>query len=570
MKFAGLAAVFVLLLSLLTMSVRPLLPIDETRYVAVAWEAHERGDLLVSHLNGDTYAHKPPLLFWLINLIWQFTGVSEFAARLPGPLAAAVSVLLTRRTARMLASERLVVADSAALIHSGCLLWLFFCPLTMFDTLLTLSAELAVQGVLLAGLGIQWRGWGLAGAALGAGVLCKGPVVLLWVLPLAFAAPWWVASPVRGGWKVWYASLAGAVLLAATIALAWALPSARAGGAEYGQELLFGQTAGRMVNSFAHRQPMWWYLPLLPLCLMPWLLWPAVWRGCLAAVVDRGCWSMALRVSLLRAAGGFVLLSLTSGKQVYYLLPMIPACALLLADLLQQSGIRRGRGELLPVALGTMFLGAVPLLVNHVSAAEGTGLPGLVSDGSAVLLICCGVVLLVPEFSSVAAAVAGISGAAAVFVAILVAALQSTLWAGFDVGPLARAAAESGVPAGWLGGYHGQLNFAGRIRRVEELGDAESVSGWLSAHGEVVLAVRLPRGEPMTAELADELWLLDRQHPDAATGRRLAEKLREAGVIPAVGVASRLEFVQRLRTGLRESLFVLVRFTGVSGELGAG
>lgn len=279
---------------------------------------------------------------------------------------------------------------------------------------------------------------------------------------------------------------------------------------------------------------------------------------------------MALRVSLLRAAGGFVLLSLTSGKQVYYLLPMIPACAVLLSELLHQSGVRRGRSELFPVALGTMFTGAVPLFVNHVALAEGTGLPGLVSDGSAVLLICCGVVLLVPRFRSLATATAGISCTATVFVAIVVAALQTSLWVGFDVGPLARAAAKSGVPAGWLGGYHGQLNFAGRIRRVEELANAESVTQWLSLHGEGVLVVRLPRGEPMTPGLTEELRLLNRQYPDAATGRQLAGRLREAGVIPAVGVESQLEYVQLLRTGLRESVFVLVRFRNLRGESGAG
>ena len=566
MKSASLAAVLVLLLSLLTIAVRPLLPIDETRYLAVAWEAHERGDWLVSHLNGDTYAHKPPLLFWLVNLIWQVTDVSEFAARLPGPLAAMICVLLTWRTGRLVAAERPAVADSAALIHAGCLLWLFFCPLTMFDTLLTLSAELAVEGVLLAGLAGRMRGWVQAGVALGVGVLCKGPVVLLWVLPLALSAPWWMGSPLRGSWRGWYAALAGSVLLAATIALAWALPSASAGGAEYGRELLFGQTAGRMVNSFAHRQPMWWYLPLLPLCLMPWLLWPAVWRGAFAVVIDRGRWSCAIRVSLVRAAGGFVLLSLTSGKQVYYLLPMIPACAVLLAELVQSSGSRSGRRELLPVALGTMFLGAVPLLMNHVRVAERTGLQGLVSDGSAVLLMCCGAVLLLPRSLSLRAATAVVSSSATVFVAILVAALQVTLWNGFDVGPLARAAAVSGVPAGWFGGYHGQLNFAGRLRRVEELPDAESVSQWLQSHGEVVLTVRLPRGEPMTAELMQELWKLDRQRPDEATGERLAVRLREAGVIPGVRARMRLEFVQQLRTGLRESVFVLVRLWQVEGQ----
>ncbi|MBC7966093.1 MAG: glycosyltransferase family 39 protein, partial [Fuerstia sp.] len=52
---------------------RPLLPPDETRYISVAWEAHVRGDYLVSHLNSETYAHKPPLLFWLINAVWSVT-----------------------------------------------------------------------------------------------------------------------------------------------------------------------------------------------------------------------------------------------------------------------------------------------------------------------------------------------------------------------------------------------------------------------------------------------------------------------------------------------------------------
>ena len=56
---------------------RPLLPVDETRYLTVAWEMREGGHWLVPRLNGEIYPHKPPLLFWLINLVWWVTGVSE-------------------------------------------------------------------------------------------------------------------------------------------------------------------------------------------------------------------------------------------------------------------------------------------------------------------------------------------------------------------------------------------------------------------------------------------------------------------------------------------------------------
>ena len=67
---------------------RLLFPTDETRYLAVAWEMSLSGDYFVLTKNFELYSHKPPLLFWLINLTWLVTGVSEGAARLVGPVCA--------------------------------------------------------------------------------------------------------------------------------------------------------------------------------------------------------------------------------------------------------------------------------------------------------------------------------------------------------------------------------------------------------------------------------------------------------------------------------------------------
>ena len=47
-----------LFLVLVGLACRPLMPIDETRAVSVAWEMWQRGDFLVPHLNGlDRKAH---------------------------------------------------------------------------------------------------------------------------------------------------------------------------------------------------------------------------------------------------------------------------------------------------------------------------------------------------------------------------------------------------------------------------------------------------------------------------------------------------------------------------------
>ncbi|KTF07206.1 secreted protein, partial [marine sediment metagenome] len=66
-----LAATLLFALSALTLILlRPLMPVDETRYLAAAWEMHAGGSPWVPHLNRAIYGHKPPLLFWLINLVW--------------------------------------------------------------------------------------------------------------------------------------------------------------------------------------------------------------------------------------------------------------------------------------------------------------------------------------------------------------------------------------------------------------------------------------------------------------------------------------------------------------------
>ena len=91
--------------SITALLTRPLLPIDETRYLTVAWEMWRSGNYFVPTLNGDIYSHKPPLLFWLINLVWSITGVNEFSARLIGPVAGLVSILLTVQLAIALASS---------------------------------------------------------------------------------------------------------------------------------------------------------------------------------------------------------------------------------------------------------------------------------------------------------------------------------------------------------------------------------------------------------------------------------------------------------------------------------
>ena len=76
---------------------RPLWPMVEVRFAAVAWDMWLHDSFLVPQLNGEVCSHKPPLLYWLVHLGWFVFGVSETWLRLVAPLFGLASVAMTYR-----------------------------------------------------------------------------------------------------------------------------------------------------------------------------------------------------------------------------------------------------------------------------------------------------------------------------------------------------------------------------------------------------------------------------------------------------------------------------------------
>jgi len=312
---------------------RPAIPIDETRYLSVAWEMWKSGDYLVPHSNGLPYSHKPPLLFWLINFGWWLWGVQEWSARLTAPFCGLVALFLSRTLAGYLFPQIREVKKITPFILVGMLCWTFLASLTMFDTLMSCMALLGYIIAYRGATGTLKRWWLLMGLAIGGGVLAKGPIILVYLIPSLFLAPWW-AKGLREAWKRWYIEILLALVTGSIIALSWALSAAWAGGEEYGHTLLFGQTAGRMVKAFDHQRPMYYYPLILPLVFFPWSCWMPMWRGFFQA--NKKNEGTRFLASILLPA--FIILSLVSAKQVHYLLPLLPAAAILIARGMVQLG----------------------------------------------------------------------------------------------------------------------------------------------------------------------------------------------------------------------------------------
>src|SRR5947209_7728742 len=165
-----------------------LLEPDEGRYAEIPREMLQRGEWVVPYLQGEPYLDKPPLLYWLVMLSYRLFGVSAASARLVPALAVHGCVLAAYLLGRRRLGER--AAFRGALLLSLAPGLMSMGRLLILDGLLALCTTVALLAAFEFLRTGQKAWWLLAAVACGLGVLTKGPVAVVLLLPPLLAYRW--------------------------------------------------------------------------------------------------------------------------------------------------------------------------------------------------------------------------------------------------------------------------------------------------------------------------------------------------------------------------------------------
>ena len=331
-----------------------LLGADEPRYAQIAREMLARHDWIVPTLNGAPWLEKPVLLYWKMMGSYSLFGVSDWAARIPAAaqaMALVVGIFFFMRHFRF-ASEldaAMIAASSAGMIGFG----------RGASTDMLVSAPFALAMMC-------WWTWHqtskklwlmLFYALLAFGALAKGPVApALAVLVVgAYAA-------LRRDGKIFLRTLSiPGFTLFFVIVLPWYL-AVQHYVPQFFRVFFIEHNLERFgTNLYQHSQPFWYYIPVFLLATLPWTVFglPALieagrdtikqLRGVntepsvdAADVDDTGDTITTTDDGLssflfLWIVIPILFFSISRAKLPGYILPSIPAAALLTADYLHRA-----------------------------------------------------------------------------------------------------------------------------------------------------------------------------------------------------------------------------------------
>lgn len=349
---------------------------DEARFAYVSQEMREDGHWLVPHRNGEYYAHKPPLMFWMINgAATLFAGgeINSFTARFPsllGAVAALWSVVMLMRLWQRGRDDA-----AAALLCAATYLFAKEGGWGQIDMLLCGLEMLALLALFSQDAKPSFARAFAAYLCMGLAILAKGPVGFL-VPWLAYLTAKLAAKEYRD-LRRWHWVWGPLVTLA--LPGIWLLLVVRSNPPDgYLNELLFSQNIDRAQGEFGHLEPFYYFLTYFPLDGLPWVaLLPFAWSALGGSPQDR--------ILRRRLVGWMicvvVFFSLSPGKRNLYILLTYPALALIVASAWTRFRETRALSEVrkallrFPLILLLLLLGlflAAPWLIEGAATSPTT------------------------------------------------------------------------------------------------------------------------------------------------------------------------------------------------------
>jgi len=350
-----LTAVAVLASFLWMLGAAPLFDVDEGAFSQATLEMFQRGDFLSTYLNGEPRYDKPILVYWLQAAAVALLGPTEWAFRLPSALCATAWAALTWLfTRRFYGAERGLLA--AAVLATSVGVYVIGRAATA-DALLNLLVAASMFAAWLY-LSTRERRWLYAThAAIGLGVLAKGPIAIL----VPFASTF-LFSLSKRELKSWARAAFDwkALLLLVAIAAPWYAVILAKEGRGFVEGFIMKHNVGRFSGPVSgHGGSLLYYFPILLLVTLPFtaLLVPVAARW-------RQAWGNDLqRYLLIWFLFVFVFFSVSGTKLPHYLLYGYTGLAILMA--VEALEVRRPAWLLVPVLLLYVLCIALPYLANH-------------------------------------------------------------------------------------------------------------------------------------------------------------------------------------------------------------
>jgi len=330
----------------------PLIDRDEPRFAEASREMIQRADYVVPYFNNQLRLDKPPLAYWAQVASYRLFGESDFSARFPSVIAAALTALVILAWGSRIGAAK--VGWWAAIIFTLSLQTFLHAKAAVADMWLVLFmtiAHWAGYEFLTGACRVParpavapyqpMRSWWIFYFALALGFLAKGPIA--WTPLLTVGATIIFARDLQ--LARCFKFLGGILLMLAVVAL-WGIPALIQTHGEFfavgiGRHVIgrsFATMEGHGANSF------WMYLLLLPFYFvtifisffpwsmkLPWLA-KALWRKRKAGIDDRSYNENKIDSYFLAGVAIiFIIFTLVKTKLPHYTLPAFPLLALLLA-----------------------------------------------------------------------------------------------------------------------------------------------------------------------------------------------------------------------------------------------